>query len=81
MTQKIVAVFGPSGPNALSVTASSLGEQIATNHILLTGGTGIPDESVKEQAIVGAERAIRAWRSREVDRCAERRHPNCVAFP
>ena len=60
MAQKIVAVFGPSGPNALSVTASSLGEQIATNHILLTGGTGIPDESVKEQAIIGAERAIRA---------------------
>ena len=60
MAQKIVAVFGPSGPNTLSVTASSLGERIATNHILLTGGTGIPDESVKEQAIVGAERAIRA---------------------
>jgi predicted Rossmann-fold nucleotide-binding protein len=60
MAQKIIAVFGPSGPNALGVTASSLGEQIATNHILLTGGTGIPDESVKEQAIVGAERTIRA---------------------
>lgn len=60
MAQKIVAVFGPSGPNTLSVTASSLGEQIAANHILLTGGTGIPDGSVKEQAIIGAERAIRA---------------------
>ena len=60
MTQKIIAVFGPSGPNTLSVTASSLGEQVATNDVLLTGGTGIPDKSVKEQAIVGAERAIRA---------------------
>jgi predicted Rossmann-fold nucleotide-binding protein len=60
MARKIIAVFGPSGPNALSVTASSLGEQIAANDILLTGGTGIPDESVKEQAIVGAERAIGA---------------------
>ena len=60
MAQKIIAVFGPSGPNTLSVTASSLGEQIATSDILLTGGTGIPDESVKEQAIVGAERAIGA---------------------
>lgn len=60
MAQKIIAVFGPSGPNALSVTASSLGEQIAANDILLTGGTGIPDKSVKEQAIVGAERAIEA---------------------
>lgn len=60
MAQKIIAVFGPSGSNALSVTASSLGEQIATNDILLTGGTGIPDKSVKEQAIVGAERAIGA---------------------
>jgi len=60
MAQKIIAVFGPSGPNALSATASSLGEQIAANEILLTGGTGIPDESVKEQAIVGAERAIGA---------------------
>ena len=60
MAQKIIAVFGPSGPNTLSVTASSLGEQIAANDILLTGGTGIPDKSVKEQAIVGAERAIRA---------------------
>lgn len=59
MAQKIIAVFGPSGPNPFSVTASSLGEQIAANHILLTGGSGIPDESVKEQAIVGAERAIR----------------------
>ena len=58
MAQKIIAVFGPSGPNVLSVTASSLGEQIATNDILLTGGTGIPDKSVKEQAIFGAERAI-----------------------
>jgi hypothetical protein len=37
-----------------------LGEQIATKDILLTGGTGIPDESVKEQAIVGAEGAIGA---------------------
>ena len=60
MTQKIIAVFGPSGPNTFSVTASSLGEQIATNDILLTGGTGIPDKSVKEQAIVGGERAIGA---------------------
>jgi predicted Rossmann-fold nucleotide-binding protein len=60
MTQRIIAVFGPSGPNKLSVTASSLGEQIATSDILLTGGTGILDKSVKEQAIVGAERAIEA---------------------
>jgi predicted Rossmann-fold nucleotide-binding protein len=60
MAQKIIAVFGPSGPNTLSVTASSLGEQIAANDILLTGGTGVPDKSVKEQAIVGAERAIGA---------------------
>lgn len=58
MAQKIIAVFGPSGPNVLSVTASSLGEQIAANDILLTGGTGIPDRSVKEQAIFGAERAV-----------------------
>lgn len=63
MAQRIVAVFGPSGPNTLSVTASSLGEQIGTSDILLTGGTGIPDKSVKEQAIVGAERAIRAGSS------------------
>jgi predicted Rossmann-fold nucleotide-binding protein len=60
MAQQIIGVFGPSGPNTFSATASSLGQQIATNHILLTGGTGIADESVKEQAIVGAERAIRA---------------------
>lgn len=60
MIQKIIGVFGPSGPNTLSITASSLGEQIVVSHILLTGGTGIADESVKEQAIVGAERAIRA---------------------
>ena len=60
MPQKIIAVFGPSGPNALSGAASSLGKQIATNDILLTGGTGIPDKSVKEQAIVGAELAIGA---------------------
>jgi predicted Rossmann-fold nucleotide-binding protein len=60
MAQKIIAVFGPSGPNTLSVTASSLGEQIAAGNILLTGGTGIPDQSVKEQAIAGAERAIGA---------------------
>ena len=58
MAQKIIAVFGPSGPNTLGVTATSLGEHIAINDILLTGGTGIPDRSVKEQAIVGAERAI-----------------------
>ena len=81
MAQKIIAVFGPSGPNVLSVTASSLGEQIAANDILLTGGTGIPDRSVKEQAIFGAERAVGTGAAGRWIGVPKAGQPNCVAFP
>lgn len=53
MAKKIIAVFGPSGPNTFSVTASSLGEPIAANNILLTGGTGIPDSRSRNRPSSG----------------------------
>ncbi|HJQ00778.1 MAG TPA: hypothetical protein VJ851_04200 [Jatrophihabitans sp.] len=58
MARRIIAVFGPSGSNPYAVTAKSLGRQIAQHHILLSGGSGKPDGSVKESALAGAEEAL-----------------------
>jgi predicted Rossmann-fold nucleotide-binding protein len=57
---KVVGVFGPSGANPYSAAARSLGLELAQHHLVLTGGTGIPDGSVKDQVLVGADAAITA---------------------
>jgi predicted Rossmann-fold nucleotide-binding protein len=58
MPQTIVGVFGPSGLHRHGPTARALGRSIAATDILLTGGSGVVDSSVKEQAIAGARVAL-----------------------